>query len=70
MGSFPPVTAGLVSAAIGDGADVVDVCLIPSTVFARPGVEFCEEARESKIVVTAFCVDVGKGVVDDVIGTL
>lgn len=68
VGLFLFVMVGFVFVVIGDGVDVVDVCLILFIVFVCFGVEFCEEVRESKIVVMVFCVDVGKGVVDDVIG--
>lgn len=67
VGLFLFVMVGFVFVVIGDGVDVVDVCLILFIVFVCFGVEFCEEVRESKNVVMVFCVDVGKGVVDDVI---
>lgn len=66
VGLFLFVMVGFVFVVIGDGVDIVDVCLILFIVFVCFGVEFCEEVRESKIVVMVFCVDVGKGVVDDV----
>lgn len=67
VGLFLFVMVGFVFVVIGDGVDIVDVCFIFFIVFVCFGVEFCEEVRESKNVVMVFCVDVGKGVVDDVI---